>query len=189
MVKEVNIAVAIALVDEALKQSKELMNYLEEKYKIGFVKNSQHSPHITLCIGVISEDKLTLLFESLKDVLKDEMFVISTNGLGIFLGEKPNLHIRWRQNDKLHKLKHLIQERLKDVWQEDTFYNDTNNYLAKSSLAYDDFSYTHLSSMNFDKIKIKNVDMQVREISIIQFENGQQERELYRLIIKKENKE
>jgi|FLOH01.1.fsa_nt_gi 2'-5' RNA ligase len=188
MVKEVNIAVAIALVDEALTQSVELMNRLQDEHGIGFIGNSQQAAHITLCVGVISEDKLSLLFESLEDVLKDETFVISTNGLGLFLQEKPNLHIRWRHNDKLYELKHLIKERLKGVWQEDTFYNDDNNWLAKSSLAYEDFSYSHLSRMNFDKIKIKNVDMQVREISIIQFENGQQEQELYRLALEKENK-
>jgi len=184
---KINIAIVITLEGEALADTFELLDYLSDKHKISFIKESQHLPHITLCMGVIPRVMINDIKNELAKCCQEyKTFTIQTNGLGIFLKEDINIHIRWSRLQKLYELKKLIEIRFIKHWSANNNFNNKDSWLAKTSIAYKDVSYRTLNRLDFNTIKMKNVDMKVKEISIIKFEIGKKEVELAKFTLNEE---
>lgn len=184
-----NLAIVIDLVDDVLLESTAIIKTLNSKYGIDFIYNTQKTPHIVLSVGQVESSKLEHLVSTLESVLeKLSVFEIETNGLGLFLSEKINLHIRWHQNQVLVDVKKRIENELKSVWEEDFNYNSELRWIPKTTLAYNDINYVNLSTINFNELKIHPKFMSIREISIVKFEEHKAEEELRRITIGKGKK-
>jgi len=176
---KINIAIVITLVDDVLESTFNLLEYFDTKHQIRFIKESQFLPHITLCTREIEQNSLDSIHGTITKLCKEyKTFKIQTNGLGIFLQDQINIHIRWQASKELCCFKDSLESKLDEPWFKSNDFNEKNSWLAKTSIAYKDVSYTEFSKIDFDTIKIKNVDMQVKEISIIKFEIGKKETEL-----------
>jgi 2'-5' RNA ligase len=188
MKEEVSIAICVSLVDNMLLDVEKAMKYLKKK-DMRFLKNRQSTPHITLCTGQINVKDLDLVISKLKKNLSSfNSFKIETNGLGLFIKDNINLHIRWSKSNKMLKLKDYVEKTLNNIWKEDIENNNKFNWVAKTSLAYKDINYTNLSKINFSKIDFRYKKMCVEKISIIKFELNKKERTLKSIKLKGVNK-
>lgn len=184
-----NLAIVIDLVDDVLLESTTIIQNLNLKYGIDFIYNSQKMPHIVLSVGQVESSEFEHLVITLESILdKLAVFEIESNGLGLFLSDKINLHIRWHQNQPLLDLKKRIENELKSVWEVDFNYNSEFRWIPKTTLAYNDINYVNLSKINFNELKIHTKFMSVREISIVKFEEHKKEEELRRFTIGKGKK-
>lgn len=183
MKKKINIAICINLVDNLKLDVKKTQNYLEKK-SINFQKKNQSNSHITLCIGQVNKKDLNLIIVRLREVLATfNLFKIKTNGLGLFLKDNINLHIRWNKNKNLIKLKNSIEKKLKSIWKENLKYNNRYVWIPKTSLAYKDLNYLSLNQIDFSLIDFNKKEMYVKEVSIIEFNLNKKEKVLKEIVI------
>jgi len=160
------------------------MENLKEQYDINFINNNQVQAHLTLCTGKINPEKIPFLETNLKLYLqKTSSFYLSTKGLGLFLSEHVNLHIRWKETNELHALKLGIENSLSKIWIEDEVSNDLHHWLAKTSLAFKDINYLNMGRIRFDKLGFNDTDMLVKELAIVRFNAGEDEQIINKLYI------
>jgi 2'-5' RNA ligase len=182
-VKEINIAIAIDLIDEVLEEYLKTLNLLDSKYNINYIKQSQEKPHITLCVGKINTEVKHHFIKLVEDFcIVHKEFTLETNGCALFLNSELNLFIRWHPSNVLKEFKLNLEEYLKSFWEENIEYNQFSYWIPKTSIAYKDLTYINLNKIDFLNIDFSNKKMMAKNISIIQFEKEKKE-----IIIKKLN--
>ena len=174
--KKYNIAIAVNLVDDVLYESNKILEILDKEYGINYIKNHQPILHIALCSGLVDVDNMDFFLEKIKPILGDmSKFTLSLNGMGIFLGDEVNLHIRWLLTKNLVLLKNNIEKSLFSIWEANRKHNNQLYWLPKTSVAYRDLTYQNFNKINFDNIRIDTKCMDVKEISVIKFEENKKE--------------
>ncbi len=175
-------AVAIDLNQELKKHAKEAWRLLEEQFCIQFISKHSPCPHIAIETGLYGNENKVL--KVMKEVASQTPpFTIKGNGLGVFVGESPVIHIRWVKNNPLIKLRGKLGEKLQEQCQTPhskiSGYIENHDWLPKTTLAYKDSSYNNLP----DVLKLLrplpfDSKLEVSQLTLYEYSEGNSEKQL-----------
>ena len=172
------LAVVIELDDQMEKAARESWSILKNRFSIDFISSRSPCPHITIESDLTGE--IDLISNLLANVAKkNNPFSISGNGLGIFILDKPLIYIRWTLNKNFFMFKNLLSETLfAAIIQKNINENFSRfNWLAKTSLAFNDITYSVLPEI-LNEMKSINFynNMIVKGFSLYKYseENGEE---------------
>ena len=160
----VNVPLQGAVLDSVLRAQK----ILDEEMKISFQKKNQSVPHINLLSGKITHINIKRLRTDVvkfnKKIIKKN-FKIKTNGLGVFIADKPVVYVRY------HRLKIFLAIR-KFLILGKYFYTLDNStatklWTPKTTIAHKDTSLKNLSNIVlllsmidfYEDFKVKKINL------------------------------
>lgn len=139
------LAVVIELQGEMESQSRLAWKTLAENLSVDFIPSMSVAPHITIDSGFRGNHKSVC--ELLGDIaLQTSSFTMCGNGIGVFITESPVVHVRWLLNEKINKFKCKLGDALEEANRNNKIseYEKDYNWLAKTTLAFNDTNYTNL---------------------------------------------
>ncbi len=162
------LAAVIELSGKMKEEAYESLRRLKEVQNISFIYENSPCPHLMLVSGIPFDDR-HLMERALDSICSHQNnFDIIGNGLGIFVREQPVLYIRWSIDQKIINLqKSLLTElRLPTDF----------NWIAKTSLAYKDTSYSKLEQSLTLLMDLEySSTLVVSSIALYQLEQGKRE--------------
>lgn len=177
------LAIAIDLNGEIEKLAREAWRLLKENFSVNFISTNSPCPHITLESGIYGN--LNSLLAVIKEVATHTApFHIKANGLGVFIGESPVVHIRWLNNASLLNLRQAFMMKLLEKASEVPYssiagYQSNIDWLPKTTLAYKDTSLETLS----ETLKVLsplpfNCSLEVTKLTLYEYSDGNPEKQL-----------
>ena len=175
-----NISVSIPLSDDTLNFVYNLLDEIEKKFLISFIKNKKTRPHINLISG--KTDNLNKIIDLLKENLNlkkpQETRLL---GYGSFLSENPTIYIRFEIIEYLTFLRKIFFEN-DFLWSDIDSSVKNNMWFPKSSIIHKDMKLNLMS----DVIKFLNLQslpksMMIKEIIITNFTGIEKEVESFKL--------
>jgi hypothetical protein len=172
------LAVIIELNSTMKTTALEAWKRLKDKQNISFISDNSPCPHFMLLSG-ISFERLSQLRKILNELASEHSpCQIKGNGIGVFVRDTPVIHIRWNICSNIISLQQDISCQLCN--------EADQNWVAKSSLAYNDSSY---ESLNESLGLLSDLDfesyMHVESIAIYQIETDRPEKKLYEFMLNK----
>ena len=167
------LAIVIDLNSQMEKAARDAWDLLGKKYSIRYISSRSPSPHIAIDSGFTG--KYDLIKVILKNFVKNmSPFTIQGNGLGIFIARTPVIYVRWNLNKEFMLLKQSMTKTLKSAFDKNIIEGTTKipeyNWLAKTSLAFNDTSYRILPEILHDLKPIDfKKDMMVFGISLYKY--------------------
>ncbi len=138
-----NYAVVIKLTGEILENSLLAWDILNKKFKVRYISSRSPFPHITLSAGQCHV--LENVFKEVKEAAAEySPFEIHSNGLGVFVKKSPVIYIRWTHSKQLYNLFNFLENSFKKTWEKPEKNFQSEYWLAKTTLAYSDVSYSDL---------------------------------------------
>ena len=168
-------AIVIELTENIRLEAISAMKKLKHEQKISFIYENTPCPHFMLVNNLKFKDldKTKIALKSL--CLSQKNFKVKSNGLGIFVKEKPVLYIRWLITENLTLFK-------KKVYNEIGI-NEDLNWIPKSTLAWKDTTYQTLEkslllllTFNFELV------LNVSSVCLYQFEEKKKEKKINEFI-------
>jgi 2'-5' RNA ligase len=175
-------AIVIDLNQELEKHAREEWRLLEEQFSIQFISKNSPCPHIAIESGLYGDENKVL--EIMQEVASQSPpFTIMGNGLGVFVGQTPVIHIRWVNNKSLINLRIKFGEAFEKQCQAPngtlSGYRENPDWLPKTTLAYKDSSYENLPDvlkllqrMPFDS------KLEVSQLTLYEYSEGNPEKQL-----------
>ena len=125
--------------------AREAWRALDNELNIHYIANSTPCPHLTLAAEFTGDiNAIAQMTQGLCQQVTP--FTIDSAGLGIFLTQSPVLYIRWTLIEELIQLQKMISTELTLATQSGIVdgYNANLNWIAKSTLAFQDTAYEDL---------------------------------------------
>jgi 2'-5' RNA ligase len=175
-------AITIDLNQELEKLAREAWLLLEEQFSIQFISKNSPCPHFAIESDLVGDEKKVL--EIIQEVASHTPpFAIKGNGLGVFVGQTPVIHIRWVNNNSLIDLRKKFGEAFNKQCHAPhstiSGYKDNPDWLPKTTLAYKDSSYENLSDvlkllqpLSFDS------KLEVSQLTLYEYAEGNPEKHL-----------
>ena len=177
-----NISLSIPLSGSALEFSNMLVNDIEKKFSLKFIKNKKSRPHINLFSGSVKNlDKVINFVKKNLNLSFD--FNIRLLGFGAFLTKRPTIYIRFENTSFLKNIRKTIFE-TSDNWEkiDNSVYEAM--WIPKSTIVYKDMEADILGQITkFINLKSMPDKMVIHEISILDLSNA--ETEMDKIILKK----
>jgi len=176
-----NISLSIPLSGSVLEFSNTLVNDIEDKFSVKFIKDKKSRPHINLFSGTVKNlDKVINFIK--KNLNLNFDFNIRLLGFGAFLTKYPTIYIRFENTSFLKNLRKIIFE-TSNYWESiDDSVNETM-WIPKSTIVYKDMRTDILGQIT-DFINLKSMPgkMAIEEISILDL--SKTETEIDKIILK-----
>ena len=176
------IAICIPLNNSFLKETLNLYDHLDNKFKITFMKNKDCRPHINLCSG--STNKFNKLLKQIKKIKNlDSKKKINYLGRGMFVGEKSTFYLRFSNEKILSNLRNKILH--SKNWTKIDETSDNKMWIPKSSIIHKELSVKNKSLKNIIRFlnswKFSKKNFLIKEISIIDFTKNEYEVESFKI--------
>jgi|TARA_B100000315_G_scaffold236142_1_gene251658 2'-5' RNA ligase len=142
------LAVVIELQGQLERSAREVWKKLAEEISVKYVSSSSPAPHIALEYGFKAQyDRLVKLLDNISTQFS--VFSINGMGLGVYVYDAPNVHIRWRMNNNLLNLKNTLRTELSRANEQGVIaeYEEDESWQAKTTLAQKDTSCDNLSQI------------------------------------------
>tara|TARA_B100000073_G_scaffold318566_1_gene296788 strand:- start:52 stop:624 length:573 start_codon:yes stop_codon:yes gene_type:complete len=164
-----------------------IWNELQKTYSIKYIASRSPCPHIALVSSFIIDNKRFFKIKFRELCKNIESFEIYTRGLGIFIQDTPVIHIRWRQNKKLRRLKKTVHRFLQNMQNEKIIrdYVNDEDWIPKTTLAYKDSSYDLLKNIiSTSKQTIIDDSMMVENLNLYELSLKYGEKDIYQVSLK-----
>ncbi len=144
---------------------------LDNELNIHYIANSTPCPHLTLAAEFMGDiDAIAQIAQKLCQRVTP--FTIESAGLGVFVAQSPVIYIRWTLTKELIQLQKRISTELTMASQTGIVngYNSNLNWIAKSTLAFQDTKYEDLPRM-LELLRHFNFTqhMKITEISLYRY--------------------
>ena len=144
MISPVCKALVLELDGEMLDEARKAWILLKEKFAIQYISQNSPCPHMTLASGIQADTDA--LVDCLRDVTsKFQPLEVEGNGIAVLVVESPVIFIRWKLTQAMTELRNKLQASLMDA--QKIKYELCCDWLAKTSLAYEDSDYENLGEI------------------------------------------
>lgn len=174
MRRKINLSISVPLEGALLKKTNQLLTNLYKKYNIKFIRNKNCRPHINLFSGETTHcSKIKKILNYNKKKFKKIKLV--TNGVGVFLSNKPTIYLRFKSNKLLYKIRHLLFKNRK-YWKKIDDSVQIDQWIAKTTLVHKDLSLNSFSSVSKYILKKNIVEkMYSKELIFLDFTKSEEE--------------
>ena len=174
MTKYIKLSISIPLQGCLLKEINFLINELEKKFNLTFIKKKNCRLHINLFSGVTCHyEKIKKIFLTNKKNIKKNL--IYTKGFGIFLSNYPTIYIRFKHNSNFTKIRKILFNNSK-LWKKIDNNILNQEWLPKASIVHKDLNLSKLSTVSKFIIKKKlSKKMLLNEIIFLNFTKAEKE--------------
>ena len=176
------ISISIPLSGKTLEFIINLLENLERKFSIKFIKSKKARPHINLISGKTNN------LNKIVSVIKENLYLsyhpeLKLLGLGAFISHFPTIYLRFEIVEYLIFLRKVLFKK-SNLWDHIDESVKDNMWFPKSSIIHKDMDV----GMTSDVIKYLNLQtlpesMMIKEISIINFSDIEKEVESFKLNI------
>ena len=165
------LAFVIELNGDMESSAREAWRVLDKELNIHYIANSTPCPHLTLAAEFTGD--INAIAQMAQNLCQRVIpFTIDSAGLGIFIAQSPVLYVRWTLTEELIQLQKMISTELTMATQAGIVdgYNANLNWIAKSTLAFQDTTYEDLPRM-LELVRHFNFTqhMQITEISLYRY--------------------
>lgn len=116
---------------------------LNKEFNINFLFKNNCMPHITLYAGEVDKKNIKKIIKLLKK-FKFKKFKLKSPGITIFAEKKPNLFIRWENNQTLIKYREIVKDKFKKFLKKENIFTKDRIWMPRTSIAYKDINYKDL---------------------------------------------
>ena len=180
-------ALVLDLNGDMLNNSIIAMNIWLERFAINYIFSTSPCPHIVIDAGFYVND-IDNFQRSLEIALNDiSEFTIHGRGLGVFVAATPVVHIRWFVDEKFNKFRCQISNCLAGLQNQGVIsdYRSDLNWVAKTTLGYEDTRYDKLSEIisSVKGINFKR-SMDAENLSLYEYSRMEGQKQLATLKLK-----
>ena len=169
--KDNNLAIVIELQGEMKDKAMLAWEKLARDFSVDYIPSMSVAPHITICSGFKGDP--VLISEILNNLaMQLRSFSIQGNGLGVFVADTPVVHVRWTLNDEILNFIKTINNTLLEASRSNAVkgYNHDKNWVAKTTLAYNDTDYNNLCPvLNMLRTMDFNCNMIINTFSLYEY--------------------